>query len=170
MGMYLPNNLITKEERQKIVTFKKELAKVEPEAPLYTCAPTAQFIREILGWKTLTIRCKLQQQLNDIYRSHTINLHPPTNKYSDGFLVDGTLEQFDYKKYKYLMGSKKRPPQKQFLPFIENGIPQIAILPRSTPIFEPDEKKDKQIKNAPIDGEVKLILHQLYPKKYCYPF
>lgn len=118
-------------------------------------------IEEALGWKKVAVRCRLQRRLGLDYRLHTVNIHP------DGFFVDSTLEQFDYKKFGYLYASMELPFPEDLHEFVSNGIPPIALLSKETPLFEIDPMETRTYRSIPTPSAT-LALCSLFPDRFDY--
>ena len=167
--LYLPPESITEQEHETLRVVRIKMKEENPMFPENCCAVTAQVIQELLNWEMVGVRCKLQRIVDSDsylngYRRHANNRHPK------GFLVDTTLEQFDYRKMGFLDGSVAEDASSELHRAIGNGIPAIALLEEYTPFFEKDEMAQLELDHAGMDISTMIVLHRINPKKYRHPY
>ena len=91
------------------------------------------------------------------------------NEHARDFYLDSALQEFDYLRHGFFPGAAEAPAPKNLLPYLEKPIPEVALLPKNTPLFELDEQNMKRVRNLPLSDVVQKILSQIALDKYPQP-
>jgi hypothetical protein len=152
-GLYLPDSSITDAERAQIIEAHQLLKENDPEYPLEVCFFMGQIIREFMGWEMVAVRCLLQRRNSKkVGWQHVANEHPQR------FFVDAALQQFDYPRRGFVPGAMEEPAPDDLLPYLEQPLPEVALLPLETSLFELDLRNMERVRDFPMHSLVREIL------------
>lgn len=153
--LYLPDDTITAAERVTLEYLRTLMQGAYPEFPVKCCADTAALVQQVLNWPLVAVDCLLQTSTDGTPFPHAVNSIPQTGNY-----VDMTLQQF-CPSYCTSDGGTVVTQDPKLGRFLDEEIPEIAILPCDTPIFAVNKLKTLALKCGDTSPAVRDILDAL---------